>query len=308
MPSDFLQLAGKRVLVMGVANRKSVAWHVGRVLVEAGAEVVYAVRSPQRRVEVAALVGDAAVFVCDVEFEDQIERLARELAGRYDVLHGLVHSIAYADYEDGVKPFHETSKRSMLRAFDISCYSLVAVSNALKELLAPDASVVTISISTTTMASENYGYMAPIKAALDSSLAFLAKSFSRFSRVRFNAVAPGLLKTSASAGIPGYVDSYLYAEQATLRKEAIRTEEVAGAAAFLLSPRSSGINAQRLVVDAGMSTNYFDENFVRGAVGHDGLAGHGGAATTVFRPNPADESVAETGSAPAAGPQKRKNC
>ena len=72
------------------------------------------------------------------------------------------------------------------------------------------------------MASENYGYMAPIKAALDSSLAFLAKSFSQFSQVRFNAVAPGLLKTSASAGIPGYVDSYLYAEQATLRKQAVQ--------------------------------------------------------------------------------------
>ena len=223
MPADFLQLAGKRILVMGVANRKSVAWHVSRVLVEAGAEVVYAVRSEERREQVQPLVGDAAVFVCDVEFEDQIERLAAR-AGRASTtsLHGFVHSIAFADYDDGAKPFHETPKRAFLRAFDISCFSLVAVSNALKDLLAPDASVVTISISTTTMASENYGYMAPIKAALDSSLAFLAKSFSRFSQVRFNAVAPGLLKTSASAGIPGYVDSYLYAEQATLRKQAVQ--------------------------------------------------------------------------------------
>ena len=82
--------------------------------------------------------------------------------------------------------------------------------------------MVTISISTTQMASESYGYMAPIKAALDSSLAFLAKSFSRFSQIRFNAVAPGLLKTSASAGIPGYVDAYLYAEQVIPRKKAVR--------------------------------------------------------------------------------------
>ncbi len=263
MPEDFLQLAGKRILVIGVANRKSVAWHIGRVLVEAGVEVVYVVRSVERREQVQPLVCEAAVFVCDVEFEEQIERLAGDLAAKYDVFHGLVHSIAFADYEDGVKPFHETSKRSFLRAFDISCFSLVTVSNALKKLLAPDASVVTISISTTRMASENYGYMAPIKAALDSSLAFLAKSFSRFSQVRFNAVAPGLLKTSASAGIPGYVESYLYAEQATLRKQAIRTEEVANAAVFLLSPRSSGITAQRMVVDAGMSVNYFDETLLQ---------------------------------------------
>ena len=266
MIADFLQLAGKRVLVMGVANRKSVAWHIGRVLVEAGAEVVYAVRNEARLEQVRQLVGDAPVLVCDVEFEDQIDQLGRELSERYDVLHGLVHSIAFADYEETAKPFHETPKRDFLRAFDISCFSLVAVSNALKELLDPDGSVVTISISTTRMASENYGYMAPVKAALDSSLAFLAKSFSRFSRVRFNAVAPGLLKTSASAGIPGYVDSYLYAEQATLRKQAVRTEEVANVAAFLLSPAASGINAQRIVVDAGMSTNYFDAEVVRNAL------------------------------------------
>jgi enoyl-[acyl-carrier protein] reductase I len=266
MPADYLQLDGKRVLVMGVANRKSVAWHVSRVLTDAGAEVVYAVRSEARREQVQALVGDATVIACDVEHEEQIDRLATELSERYHSIHGFVHSIAFADYAGEPLPFHETSKRDFLRAFDISCFSLVAVSNSLKKLFAPDGSVVTISISTTRMASENYGYMAPIKAALDSSLAFLAKSFSRFSQVRFNAVSPGLLKTSASAGIPGYVDSYLYAEQATLRKRAVQTEEAANVAAFLLSPRSSGVNAQRIIVDAGMSTNYFDSDLIRGSL------------------------------------------
>jgi len=113
------------------------------------------------------------------------------------------------------------------------------------------------------MASENYGFMAPIKAALDSSLAFLAKSFSRFSQIRFNAVGPSLLKTSASAGIPGYVDAYLYAEQVIPRGDAVQTQEAANVAAFLLSPRSSGINAQNIVVDAGMSINYFDNEIIR---------------------------------------------
>src|SRR4249919_228841 len=101
MPTDFLQLTGKRILVLGVANRKSVAWHISRVLVDAGAEVVYVVRNDERKAQVQPLVGDAAVFVCDVEFEDQIDRLANDLGERYDVLHGLVHSIAFADYEDG---------------------------------------------------------------------------------------------------------------------------------------------------------------------------------------------------------------
>ena len=263
---DYLSLSGKSFLVFGVANKKSVAWHVGKSLAECGAKVTYVVRSPERKESVAKLLAGSDVLVCDVEHEEQIARLRDELSAKGGRFHGLLHSIAFADYADGVKPFHETPKRAFLRGMDISCYSLIAVSNALKDLLEPEASVVTVSISTTRMASENYGYMAPIKAALDSSLAFLTKSFSRFSKVRFNAVAPGLLKTSASAGIPGYVESYLYAEQIIPRKQAVQTQEAAAVAVFLLSPRSSGIVAQNIVVDAGMSINYFDADVVKRAM------------------------------------------
>jgi enoyl-[acyl-carrier protein] reductase I len=259
---DYLALSGKSFLVFGVANKKSVAWHVGKSLAECGAKVTYVVRSPERKESVTKLLAGSEVLVCDVEHEEQIARLRDELAAKGGKFHGLLHSIAFADYTDGMKPFHETPKRAFLRAMDISCYSLMAVSNALKDLLEPDASVVTVSISTTRMASENYGYMAPIKAALDSSLAFLTKSFSRFSKIRFNAVAPGLLKTSASAGIPGYVESYLYAEQIIPRKQNVQTQEAADVAVFLLSPRSSGIVAQNIVVDAGMNINYFDADVV----------------------------------------------
>jgi enoyl-[acyl-carrier protein] reductase I len=263
---DFLQLEGKRIVLFGVANRKSVAWHIAKTLTEVGAECVYVVQNEVIRESLKRLFGEANVYVCDVEQPDQIVRLRDELAARYDCLHGLVHSIAFADYSDGMKPFHETPRKAFLQAVDISCYSLIAVCNELKELLDPDASVVTISISTTRMASENYGFMAPVKAALDSSIAFLAKSFSQFSRVRFNAVAPGLLKTSASAGIPGYVDSYLFAEQIIPRKQGVQTQEAADVAAYLLSPRSSGINAQNIVVDAGMAINYFDSEIIRRAM------------------------------------------
>ncbi|MGI8979014.1 MAG: enoyl-ACP reductase FabI [Pirellulaceae bacterium] len=263
---DYLSLSGKSFLVFGVANKKSVAWHVGKSLAECGAKVTYVVRNAERKENAAKLLAGCDVLVCDVEHEEQIARLRDELAAKGDRFHGLLHSIAFADYTDGMKPFHETPKRAFLRAMDISCYSLIAISNALKDHLEQDASVVTVSISTTRMASENYGYMAPIKAALDSSLAFLTKSFSRFSKVRFNAVAPGLLKTSASAGIPGYVESYLYAEQIIPRKAAVQTQEAADVAVFLLSPRSSGIVAQNIVVDAGMSINYFDADLVNRAM------------------------------------------
>jgi enoyl-[acyl-carrier protein] reductase I len=260
---DFLELAGKKFLVLGAANRKSVAFHIGSLLTQAGAEAIYSVRTPARQAGLAKLLPEAEIHVCDVEHPDQILTLRDRVAAAHEHLDGLVHSIAFADYGAGPAPFHETPKSAFLRSLDISCYSLIALSQAFKDHLAPDASVVALSISTTRMASENYGFMAPIKAALDSSLVFLAKSFSTFSRVRFNAVGPGLLKTSASAGIPGYVDAYLYAEQATLRKQAVSTDEVAGVAAFLLSRRSSGINAQTIVVDAGMSVNYFDRELVR---------------------------------------------
>ncbi len=264
---DFMQLEKKSILVMGVANRKSVAYLIAKSLCECGAIVSYVVRSEERAASLRKLVGDEPlIFVCDVEHESQIERLKTELDSSGRRFDGFVHSIAFADYEGGMKPFHETSKSQFLRAVDISCYSLVSVCDAIKDLLNPDASVVTISISTTRMASENYGFMAPIKAALDSSLAFLAKSFSRFSNVRFNAVSPSLLKTSASAGIPGYIDAYLYAEQVIPRGKAVQTQEAANAAVFLLSPRSSGITAQSIVVDAGMSINYFDADVVRRVV------------------------------------------
>jgi enoyl-[acyl-carrier protein] reductase I len=265
---DFLQLSGKTVLVFGVANRKSVAYHTGRLLSESGADVIYSVRSEERRDSLGKLLGDLPIYVCDVERQEQIDRLREELAEKYDQIHGIVHSIAFADYSTGWLPFHETPRNNFLQAVDISCFSLTAIANAFKELLdKQQGSVVTISISTTRMAAENYGYMAPVKAALDSSICFLAKSFSQFSNVRFNSVCPGLLKTSASAGIPGYVDSYLFAEKATLRKQSVRTEEVAAAAAFLLSPRSSGINAQGIVIDAGMGTNYFDDEIIRFSAG-----------------------------------------
>ncbi len=263
---DFLDIAGKTFLVFGVANKKSVAYSVGEVLAEAGANVIYSVQSEEAKESVSKILPEADIFVCDVEREQDIDELADEIVSKYGKIHGIVHSIAFANYEEGLKPFHETKKKNFLQAVDISCYSLMAIANAFKELLDDKASVVTISISTTKMAAEPYGFMAPVKAALDSTVCFLAKSFSAFSQVRFNSVNASLLKTSASAGIPGYLDYYMFAEELTLRKKALATREVANTAAFLLSPRSSGINAQGIVVDAGMSVNYFDKDVIKRAL------------------------------------------
>lgn len=262
-----MQLKDKNILVVGVANRKSVAYFITKTLIELGANVILSVQGEEHRAKVSRLFPGSPIYCCDLEREDDIAKLV-ESVGKDTVLHGLVHSVAFANYPEGFVPFHATRKEDFLQACDISCFSLISLANAFKGHLAEDASVVTISISTTRMAAENYGYMAPIKAALESSLCFLAKSFSQFSRVRFNAVCAGLLKTSASAGIPGYIDSYLFAEQATLRGKNLATQEAADVAVFLLSPRSSGVNTRGIVVDAGMAVNYFDKEIVERATGN----------------------------------------
>jgi len=261
---SFLGLKGKSFLVFGVANKRSVAWAVGRSLEEEGARVVYSVRSADRRKALASLLGDRPVHVCDVEGEGAVERLASEVAAAGQApLHGIVHSIAFANYSEGLKPFHATKRKDFLQAAAVSAFSLVEISRAFAPLLARDASVVAIGISSLLVTPDNYGYMGPIKAALESSSRFLAKSFSADSEIRFNVVGSGPLKTSASAGIPGYLESYLFAEKLTFRRRNLETQEVANAVLFLLSPRSSGMNGTTLIVDAGLGSNMFDKDVIR---------------------------------------------
>jgi enoyl-[acyl-carrier protein] reductase I len=268
---SFLALEGKTFLVFGVANRKSVAWFVARSLEAEGARVLYSVRSDARRQSLAAALAGRPVFVCDVEEEGAVDRLAAAIAATEPApLAGIVHSLAFANYRGGLKPFHETKRADFLQATAISSFSLVEIARAFKAQLAPNASVVALGISSLVVTPGNYGYMGPIKAALESSARFLAKSFSADSEVRFNVIGAGPLKTSASAGIPGYLESYLYAEKMTHRKRALDTQEVANAVLFLLSERSSGMNGTTLVVDAGLGSNYFDEELIRLAMRPEG--------------------------------------
>ena len=263
--NSLLNLENKTIVVIGIANKRSVAYAAASLAEAAGATVIHVVRDETIRQSVAKLLPGRAIVVCDAEKDDEIQALPEKLREHTPVIHGLVHSIAFANYSDGMKPFHETRKEDFLQAVNISCFSLTQFCNVLKPLLAPDASIVTISISTTTMAAENYGYMAPIKAALDSSVVFLAKSLGQGTQIRVNAVGASLLKTSASAGIPGYIDSYLFAEKVIPRRKALGTDEVGKVILFLLSDLASGITAQKLIVDAGMSINYFDREVVRAA-------------------------------------------
>jgi enoyl-[acyl-carrier protein] reductase I len=259
---DFLNLSHKRFLVCGLGNRRSVAWAVGQTLDGAGAEVIYTIRNAARADELKKLLGARPYLLCDVEFEEDITSLGERVGEEFGELDGFVHSIAFANFRDGFVPFHETKRKDFLQATQISAFSLVELARSLKPVLKPSASVVAIGISSSVTAA-NYGYMSPIKNALEGCVRFLAKSFSTDTEIRFNSVNAGPLRTKSSAGIPGYLDNYLYAEQLTYRKRALTTQEVADTVVYLLSERSSGINAQGIVVNAGMDWNYFDESVVK---------------------------------------------
>lgn len=258
---DFLQIKDKFFLITGVANKKSVAYFTAKTLMEAGAKCLFSVQKAEQKEAIQRLFPDSPVFICDVENTNEVKSLASEVRKHTPELQGMLHSLAFANFSEGPKPFHETKREDYLQAAQISSFSLVELANSVKDLLSKNGSIVTISISNTKATS--YGYLGPIKAMLEATVPFLAKSFSEFSEIRVNAIGAGPLKTSASAGIPDYIDNYLFAEELTLRKKSLETQEVANSAAFLLSPRSSGINATTVIVDAGMSCNYFDQNVVK---------------------------------------------
>ena len=129
---DFLQLSGKRFLIFGVANKKSVAYAVSKLLKEEGAECVFVVQNDAISERVKKLFPDSEIFTCDVEKEEDIKNLRTKVGEKYESFDGMLHSIAFADYSDGMKPFHETPRRAFLQALEISCFSQVSLIFSIK--------------------------------------------------------------------------------------------------------------------------------------------------------------------------------
>jgi enoyl-[acyl-carrier protein] reductase I len=254
-----MNFENKTILIAGVANKKSVAYFVAKSLLEAKAKVLLTVQNESIKESVSKII-DCPIIICDVTKNEHLKDLASEIKKQTSSLDGFVHSMAFARFELG-QTYEQTSIEQFNEAALISCHSLSLMSQELKPLFTNNASVVTISISDTKATS--YGFLGPIKSMLETSVGYLAKAFSQHSRVRFNAVGAGPLKTSASAGIPNYLENYLYAEKMTLRKEGVKTQEVANTVLFLLSDLSSGINGTTITVDAGMKLNAFDQELVQ---------------------------------------------
>lgn len=254
-----LNLENKSYLVTGIANKKSVAYFIAKNLEQVGAKLILTAQTEEHQIKIQKLFTDSPVLILDVENKDHIHDLKNSIGQHCNELNGLVHSIAFANFT--TPDFLATPREDFLQATQISAFSFVEISNALRDIFSDDASLLTISISNTKATS--YGYLGPIKAMLNSLSGYMAKSFSEFSNIRVNTIAAGPLKTSASAGIPDYLDNYLFAEALTLRKKALETNEVAKTALYLLSDLSSGLNGQIITLDAGMNLNYFDQDVVK---------------------------------------------
>ncbi|MBF0520882.1 MAG: SDR family oxidoreductase, partial [Nitrospirae bacterium] len=161
---SFLQIEGKKFLIVGVFNKKSIAYYAAKCLAEDGAECIYVVKDGAVKEKVQQFLPNTDIFTCNVENQDEIANLYKDVLSKHSKIDGMLHSIAVANFSEGLKPFHKTKKVDFLQAVDISCYSLINLSCAFKDLFDNNASVVTISVPFTKIAVENYGYMAPVKA------------------------------------------------------------------------------------------------------------------------------------------------
>ena len=247
-------LEGKTELIMGVANRRSIAWGIANAASKTGARLVLTYQNDrlgENVRELAPQLNDPLLLPCDVSSDEQIQTLAGRIGEQIGHLDFVVHALAYAPREalDGM--YADTTREAFRIALDISAYSLVAVSKALLPLLKDrQASIVTLTYLGSERVVQNYNVMGVAKAALEASVRYLANDLGPHG-VRVNAVSAGPIKTLASSAVGGISNMIkLHAERAPLRK-AVDLDEVGEAALFLLSSLSRGISGEVIYVDGG---------------------------------------------------------
>ncbi|GEJ55388.1 enoyl-ACP reductase FabI [Anaeromyxobacter diazotrophicus] len=248
-------MAGKRALITGVANDRSIAWAIAQAFQRQGAELAFTYPGEAMGKRVIPLVQPMAkaILDCDVQSDEQIARSAEEIARVWDRIDVLVHSIAYAPREALGGRFTDVTTRDAWRtALEVSAYSLVALSRAYKPLMKPGASIITISYFAAEKVVTNYNVMGVAKAALECSVRYLAQDLGQ-DGIRVNAISAGPLKTLAAAGIKG-MRAMLgeNAEKTPLRRN-IDHEDVGGAAVYLCSDLAKNVTGETLHVDAGQN-------------------------------------------------------
>jgi len=246
-------LEGKRTLIFGVANAKSIAYGISTAFRRHGARLAfnYVGEAIQKRVEpISQELGGEFTFPCDVTDDGQIAGaadLARERWGGVDIL---VHSLAFANRDELIGRFIDTSRAGFVQALDVSAYSLIALCRAFEPLLAPGASVLTMTYYGAQKVITNYNVMGVAKAALEASVRYLAVDLGR-KQVRVNAISAGPLRTLAASGISDFRKIFDHIEKHAPLGRNITTDDVGGAATFLASDLASGITGEVLFVDNG---------------------------------------------------------
>lgn len=248
-------MAGSVGLVIGVANKRSIAWAVARGANELGARLVVTHqndRLAENVQELATQLTEPTLLPCDVTDDAQMDALFAAIEAQYGRLDFLLHGVAFADRADLERPFVETSREGFLKALDISTYSLVSLARRAAPLMARGGggSIVTLSYLGADRVFPNYNVMGIAKAALECSVRYLASDLGP-SGIRVNAVSAGPIKTLAASGISGF-SSILqaYRDRAPLRRT-VDTTEVADAALFLLGPAGRAVTGEVLMVDGG---------------------------------------------------------
>src|SRR6266436_3328546 len=247
---------GKRGLILGVANKRSIAWAIAQVLADGGAKLAFTYQGERIEKSVrdlAATVDTALVTECDVRSDEDLARVFREVGaafgGKLDIL---VHSVAFAAAEDLEGRFTDTPRERFWMALDVSAYSLVATARAAEPLMeaAGGGSILTMTYLGGTRAVPHYNVMGVAKAALDSSVHYLAWDLGQ-KNIRVNAISAGPVRTLSARSIAGFPTMEAIVEERAPLRRHVDADDVAAAAAYLLSDEARNVTATTLYVDSG---------------------------------------------------------
>ncbi|RUM66537.1 MAG: enoyl-[acyl-carrier-protein] reductase FabI [Sulfurimonas sp.] len=246
-------MQGKKGLIVGLANNKSIAYGIAKACADQGAEIAYTYLNDalKKRVEpIARELGSETVYQLDVSDEADMSSLASKIADDFGTIDFVVHSVAFAPKEALSEPFMKTTKSAFQTAMDVSVYSLIDLVNRLENVLSKDASIVTLSYLGGPKYIVNYNVMGVAKAALESTVRYMAVELGKKGQ-RVNAISAGPIRTLAAAGIGDFKQILNWNEcNAPLRRN-VTIEQVGNSAMYLLSDLASGVTGEIHYVDSG---------------------------------------------------------
>jgi enoyl-[acyl-carrier protein] reductase I len=246
-------MAGKRGLIMGVANNRSIAWGIAKAVVAQGGEVAlnYQGDALKKRVEpLAAELGSKVVLPCDVTDKASVDALFAELGRVWGKIDFLVHAIAFSDKNELDGRYVDTTEANFTQTMLVSCYSLTALAQRAEKLMPDGGSIITLTYYGAEKVMPHYNVMGVAKAALEASVRYLASDLGK-SGVRVNAISAGPIKTLAASGISDFRYILKWNEYNSPLRRTVTTEDVGGSAVYLLSDLSRGVTGEVHHVDCG---------------------------------------------------------